>query len=197
MKEVIAMIKLCIFDLDGTVADTLTSITYFANNALKKYGFEPFSEDDYRYFVGDGADLLIRRITEKSGGNDDDYKKIKAEYMKTYNAESMEYDASKEALISMTKALALKYQPHVNVKCVCPGWIETDMTKQNGEEINRFFLSKICKGRFGKRRRLPRWFGSYVMRIRTSSVVRRSAWTEGSRTSKQDSVWEKGPVRNF
>ena len=69
MKEVIAMIKLCIFDLDGTVADTLKSIAYFANNALKKYGFEPFSEDDYRYFVGDGADLLIRRITEKSGAN--------------------------------------------------------------------------------------------------------------------------------
>ena len=70
--------------------------------------------------------------------------------MKSYNAESMEYDASKAALISLTKTLALQYQPYVNVNCVCPGWIETDMTKQNGEEINRFFLGKICKGRFGR-----------------------------------------------
>ena len=70
--------------------------------------------------------------------------------MKTYNPESMEYDASKAALIILTKTSALAYQPYVNVNCVCPGWIETDMTEQNGAELNNFFLSKICKGRFGK-----------------------------------------------
>ena len=57
---------------------------------------------------------------------------------------------SKAALISLTKTSALAYQPYVNVNCVCPGWIETDMTEQNGAELNNFFLSKICKGRFGK-----------------------------------------------
>lgn len=70
--------------------------------------------------------------------------------MKSYNAESAEYDASKAALINLTKTSALAYQPYVNVNCVCPGWIHTDMTEQNGEEINKFFLSKICKGRFGE-----------------------------------------------
>lgn len=70
--------------------------------------------------------------------------------MKSYNAESAEYDASKAALINFTKTSALAYQPYVNVNCVCPGWIHTDMTEQNGEELNNFFLSKICKGRFGK-----------------------------------------------
>lgn len=126
MKEVIAMIKLCIFDLDGTVADTLKSIAYFANNALKKYGFEPFSEDDYRYFVGDGADLLIRRITEKSGGNDDDYKKIKAEYMKTYNADCTHllktYDGITELLQNLKKLkinrVILSNKPQIQAESV-------------------------------------------------------------------------------
>lgn len=70
--------------------------------------------------------------------------------MKTYNAESMEYDASKSALISLTKTSALAYAPYVNVNCVCPGWIHTDMTEQNGEDINNYFLKKICKERFGE-----------------------------------------------
>ncbi len=70
--------------------------------------------------------------------------------MKSYNANSAEYDASKAALINFTKTSALAYQPYVNVNCVCPGWIHTDMTAQNGEELNDFFLSKICKHRFGK-----------------------------------------------
>lgn len=70
--------------------------------------------------------------------------------MKSYNAESAEYDASKAALISFTKTSALAYQPYVNVNCVCPGWIHTDMTEQNGEDLNNFFLSKIAKQRFGK-----------------------------------------------
>lgn len=70
--------------------------------------------------------------------------------MKSYNPESMEYDASKAALINLTKTSALAYQPYVNVNCVCPGWIHTDMTEQNGKELHKFFISKICKGRFGE-----------------------------------------------
>lgn len=70
--------------------------------------------------------------------------------MKSYNPESMEYDASKAALINLIKTSALAYQPYVNVDCVCPGWIHTDVTEQNGEEPNKFFIGKICKGRFGE-----------------------------------------------
>ena len=40
--------------------------------------------------------------------------------MTTYNAESAEYDASKAALISLTKTSSLQFAPYVNVNCVCP-----------------------------------------------------------------------------
>ncbi len=70
--------------------------------------------------------------------------------MKTYNAESAEYDAAKAALLNLTKTMSLAYQPVVNVNCVCPGWMDTDMTRQNPPELNKTITGRISKGRFGK-----------------------------------------------
>ena len=69
--------------------------------------------------------------------------------MKTFNPESAEYDAAKAALINLTKNSALEFQPYVNVNCICPGWINTDMNKDLPEEIVEFQKSRISKKRFG------------------------------------------------
>ena len=42
------MIKLCIFDLDGTVLDTVTTIAYYGNYALSKHGIEPIDVEEYK-----------------------------------------------------------------------------------------------------------------------------------------------------
>lgn len=70
--------------------------------------------------------------------------------MTTYNAESAEYDASKAALISLTKTSSLQFQPYVNVNCVCPGWVATDMNKELPQELLDYQISKTCKGRMAK-----------------------------------------------
>ncbi len=64
------MIKLVVFDLDGTLTDSLASIQYCANGALEACGLEGFSADRYRYFVGDGMPELIKRCTEAAGDKD-------------------------------------------------------------------------------------------------------------------------------
>ncbi len=58
------MIKLCIFDLDGTLLDTLSAIAYFGNNALIKCGFPPIDEPNYKYFAGDGRLILVHRMLD-------------------------------------------------------------------------------------------------------------------------------------
>lgn len=70
--------------------------------------------------------------------------------MTTYNAESAEYDASKAALISLTKTSSLQLQPYVNVNCVCPGWVATDMNKDLPQELLDYQASKTCKGRMAR-----------------------------------------------
>jgi len=56
--------KACIFDLDGTLADTLNSIAFFANEALEKCGYGTVEVQKYRYLVGNGADLLMHRMLD-------------------------------------------------------------------------------------------------------------------------------------
>lgn len=61
------MKKAVIFDLDGTLSDTIASIKYCGDRALGSVGYGPFTEQQYKYFVGDGAANLIRRALTAGG----------------------------------------------------------------------------------------------------------------------------------
>ena len=53
------MKTLCIFDLDGTLLDTLADLATACNLALRQLGLPEHPEDAYRYFVGKGMRALI------------------------------------------------------------------------------------------------------------------------------------------
>ncbi len=52
---------LAIFDLDGTICDTIPDLTTGINVMRAHYGLPPFGEDDVRKHINNGADLLTRR----------------------------------------------------------------------------------------------------------------------------------------
>lgn len=60
-------IRAVVFDLDGTLSDSLASIWKSANLAIGAYGFAPYEKEQYKYFVGDGADELLRRCLRNAG----------------------------------------------------------------------------------------------------------------------------------
>jgi len=53
--------KACIFDLDGTLVNTIADIAFAANYALEELGYPPCEEDSYRYKVGNGMRLICQR----------------------------------------------------------------------------------------------------------------------------------------
>ena len=61
------MYQACIFDFDGTLCDSVESIAVCANHALRDLGLEEASLTDYKIFVGDGVDMLVRRLLSRNG----------------------------------------------------------------------------------------------------------------------------------
>ncbi len=59
--------RACIFDLDGTLTDTLESLTYSVGETLKEMGLPNISEDECRSFVGNGARVLMERSLQAAG----------------------------------------------------------------------------------------------------------------------------------
>ena len=55
------MYKACIFDLDGTLADTVESIANVANQILERFGAPAQPVEDYKYHAGDGGNVLMER----------------------------------------------------------------------------------------------------------------------------------------
>ena len=63
--------------------------------------------------------------------------------------ESVDYDASKAGLISLSNNLANYLAPYVRVNTICPGWINTNMNRNLDKEFINKEENKILLGRFG------------------------------------------------
>lgn len=63
----VTMYKVCIFDLDGTLTDTLESLAYSVNATLRELGLGQITDEQCKAFVGNGARHLIERSIEVAG----------------------------------------------------------------------------------------------------------------------------------
>lgn len=115
------MRKAVVFDLDGTLSDSLDSITISANKAIGAFGFAPYDRERYRYFVGDGADELLRRCLLHDGDEKLEYfERVKEEYKKVFAQYCMyhvkPYDGIRELLQELrgrgVKLAVLSNKPH-------------------------------------------------------------------------------------
>ena len=63
---------------------------------------------------------------------------------------SMDYDASKAGVISLSHNFALEYAPIVRVNCIAPGWVNTEMNKELDEDYIKEECKHILLGRFSE-----------------------------------------------
>ena len=82
------MVRFCIFDLDGTVLDTVHTIAYYGNNALEKNGVEAIPAQEYKYLVGKGAANLVKNMLNfRQCYTGELFEKVFADYNTAYNAD--------------------------------------------------------------------------------------------------------------
>ena len=98
-------IKCAVFDLDGTLLNTIKTINYYLNYALDTYGLPPVSEADCMSFVGNGAVKLIERALNSVGGDLSLFDQVYRTYNEAYNASpyylTEPYEGVKELLVGL------------------------------------------------------------------------------------------------
>ncbi len=130
-----------IFDLDGTLLDTLADIANATNAALTRLGFPTHPQDAYRYFLGDGMDCLVRRSVPEESHDGDTLKKcheaILSEYKHRWAENTRPYPGIAELLSELdrrgiTKAV-LSNKPDA-------------LTKQTVDKLLGSFRFEIVRG---------------------------------------------------
>ena len=99
------MIKAVIFDLDGTLVNSLNDLAISTNYALTQHGFKPHPVDAYKYFVGDGMAKLIERTIPKDSLNDQIFKSVfdcfMAYYRENFLENTVAYDEINDLLAEL------------------------------------------------------------------------------------------------
>lgn len=93
-----------IFDLDGTLLNTLFDLKESTNFALKKYGYPEKTIDEVRMFVGNGVAKLIERALP-DGINNPAYKNCLEDFKKDYKIRMYDHTAPYEGILEMLEKL--------------------------------------------------------------------------------------------
>lgn len=96
--------KAIIFDLDGTLLDSLEDLADGANVALKKLGFEAHPKEAYKTFVGDGVVNLLKRACPEGASDEIIQKAVKLKkeyYQDNWANKSCLYEGVSELLTSL------------------------------------------------------------------------------------------------
>lgn len=96
----------CIFDLDGTLTDTLSTIAFYVNKSLKKFGFDSIDIEHFKYFAGNGRDILLHRALAHLGIDTvENFIKVGAEYDKLYENDTIGLSAPFDGICEMLDRL--------------------------------------------------------------------------------------------
>ena len=96
--------KAAVFDMDGTILNTLDDMTASANYTLNKMGFPGRTTDEIRMFVGNGIPKLVERMVP-AGTSEEDVKKSLAIFMDYYPKHSMDRTRPYEGIVELLKKL--------------------------------------------------------------------------------------------
>ncbi|QII69606.1 HAD family hydrolase [Apibacter sp. B3706] len=142
------MTKLAIFDLDGTLLNTLNDLADSCNYILEKNHLPVHALDSYKNFVGNGMTQLIERALPSELKSDlEVIEKIKDEFIKYYTKHSDIKTAPYDGVIEMLKSLS-----SMNIKLA----VASNKFMEGAQALVKKYFSEIkFSSVFGQRTNVP------------------------------------------
>lgn len=102
------MKKLVIFDLDGTLLDTIADLAMSANHALKQLGYPTHDVETIRTFVGNGINKLLFRALPDEEKSEENMMRMRAHFVPYYDAHNADLSAPYPGIVSLLEELQKK-----------------------------------------------------------------------------------------
>lgn len=105
------MTELIIFDLDGTLLNTIDDLAASTNYALEKHGYPVHDLSSYRFFVGNGINKLIERALPENVRTEEEVSKIRKDFVSYYEQHNADLTTPYKGipeLLSLLKEKGLK-----------------------------------------------------------------------------------------
>ena len=100
------MIKIVVFDLDGTLVDSLTDLAQSVNKGLLKVGLEPKPIENYNQYVGNGREAMIKRAMGDFSLDEEKLKIVRdtfnCEYKQHFADNTVAYNGCEELLFKLS-----------------------------------------------------------------------------------------------
>ena len=128
------MKRLVIFDLDGTLLNTIEDLGRAANHALEVNGFPTHSVASYPFFVGNGVRKLIERVLPEDINKETVIDKMLADFKVYYNEHNTDYTVPYPGICDM-----LEWLQEEEVKIA----VASNKYDQATQKLIRHFFPKI------------------------------------------------------
>ena len=102
------MIKCLVFDLDGTLVDTLKDLAVTCNELLVEYGYESIEVSEYNMFVGNGIKKLVERALKRVDGDLNLLDEILNKFIKSYSVNYLRYSKVYDGCLDLLNYLIEK-----------------------------------------------------------------------------------------
>ncbi|MBN1643713.1 MAG: HAD family hydrolase [Dehalococcoidales bacterium] len=128
--------KAVLFDLDGTLLNTLQDIADSVNKGLRSLGFPPHRVEDYKLLVGEGREVLALRALPESNRDDATVEKLLVRINEEYSVHWMDNTLPYDGIPALLDVLTVNH-------------IETAVLSNKADDLTKMQISRLLsKGHF-------------------------------------------------